>query len=252
MKNPVTGPNDIAYVRSRLAEITPYLQRYALGDFDEVIKIPEEEDEFTELLVGISLMVEDFQELVREQEVTIGKLEEVEQRLDREQELLQALFNGIEDVIYVSDPDSYEILYLNETARKIWGDDVKGKTCYEILQNRTEPCPFCTNELIFGEKKGQVHVWEFQNEVSGSWFRCADKAIPWVDGKLVRFELASDITEEKKMRVDLEENLAELERFNRLAVDREQKMIELKRTINKLSEELNQEKPHDLSFTEKY
>ena len=51
------------YIKKRLAELTPLLQKAAAGDFTEKIKIPEKEDEFTELLVGLSLMMDDLREL---------------------------------------------------------------------------------------------------------------------------------------------------------------------------------------------
>ena len=51
------------YVKKRLAELTPVLQKAAVGDFVGKIKIPEKEDEFSELLVGLSLMMDDLQEL---------------------------------------------------------------------------------------------------------------------------------------------------------------------------------------------
>ena len=54
-----------------------------------------------------------------------------------------------------------------------------------------------------GEYLGRAYAWEFQNEVSKQWYRCADKAIRWTDGRLVRFELASDITPQKKAQDDL-------------------------------------------------
>jgi PAS domain S-box-containing protein len=50
------------YVAGRLAEVSPLLQRYALGDFSESIDIPGEEDEFTELFVAMNLMVDDLRE----------------------------------------------------------------------------------------------------------------------------------------------------------------------------------------------
>ncbi len=117
---------------------------------------------------------------------------------------LNAIINGIDDVIYVADPDSYNLLYVNETARKFWGQDIVGKKCYKVLQNRNEPCSFCTNHIIFNEKPGETHVWEFQNEVTKQWFRCADKAIKWIDGRMVRFELASEITDFKLSQENLE------------------------------------------------
>ena len=52
-------------VSKRLAEITPILQKAAVGDFSEKIKVPEKEDEFSELLVGLSLMLDDLRDLER-------------------------------------------------------------------------------------------------------------------------------------------------------------------------------------------
>jgi PAS domain S-box-containing protein len=41
-------------------------------------------------------------------------------------------------------------------------------------------------------------VWEFCNTINNRWFECRDQAIPWIDGRLVRMEIATDITEQKR------------------------------------------------------
>ncbi len=245
------------YVALRLGMLTPFLQNYAMGDFSEVIEIPEQADEFAELLTRVNLMVEEFQKMLDEREDTITRQLQIEVALRENEEQLLALFDGIDDVIYVSDPDTYELLYVNDVIKKSWGEDALGAICYERLQARQEPCPFCTNHLIFGEYQGKSYVWEFQNEITKDWYRCSDKAIRWSNGKLVRFELASNITEEKIMRQRLEESIAELEHtnsmmenFNRMAVGREQRMIELKRQINELSKRLGEEPPYDIRFAD--
>ena len=51
------------YVKKRLTELTPILQKAAIGDFSEKIEIPEKEDEFSELFTGLSLMLDDLREL---------------------------------------------------------------------------------------------------------------------------------------------------------------------------------------------
>ena len=53
------------YVFSRLNQIVPLLQEYAVGNFSKSIEIPEKGDEFTELLIGLNLMVADIQELIK-------------------------------------------------------------------------------------------------------------------------------------------------------------------------------------------
>jgi len=46
--------------------------------------------------------------------------------------------------------------------KETWGD-YKGKKCYEVLQNRKEPCPFCTNAVL---RRDQYYIWKHHNDVS--------------------------------------------------------------------------------------
>jgi hypothetical protein len=62
---------------------------------------------------------------------------------------------------------------------------------------QAEPCGFCTNEKLFtidGESSG-VYNWESQNSFTGRWYYICDRATRWVDGRIVRLEVAIDITE---------------------------------------------------------
>lgn len=137
-----------------------------------------------------------------------------EAAMDYEKNQIRSLFSGIDDVIYVSDPETYELLYLNDTGRSIWGEDILGKRCHKALQDRDEPCPFCTNHLIMGDYYGRSYVWEFQNEMNKRWYRCSDKAIRWSDGRIVRFEIAGDITWQKEVEQQQEEMTELLLRSN--------------------------------------
>ena len=61
-------------VATQLGKISPLLQRYARGDFSASIEIPAEEDEFTELMVCLTLMGDDIKEMIREKEDTIARM----------------------------------------------------------------------------------------------------------------------------------------------------------------------------------
>lgn len=137
-----------------------------------------------------------------------------EENLTRQHRQVLALLDGIEDVIYVADPHTYELLHVNAAFIHQWGNNVAGKRCYEVLQHRQAPCPFCTNGNIFGDNLGTPYIWEFQNEVTRRWYRCADKAIQWVDGRWVRFEQATDITERKWAEMELERLNTQLSQKN--------------------------------------
>lgn len=48
-------------------------------------------------------------------------------------------------------------------------------------------------------------VWEFQNTVNQRWYQCRDRAIRWFDGRLVRMEIATDITDQKHLENQLKD-----------------------------------------------
>ena len=60
----------------------------------------------------------------------------------------------------------------------------------------------------------------------------------------------TDISLRKRTEAELRQQVDELERFNRAAVDRELAMIELKRQVNALSSELGRAPPFALDFAE--
>ncbi|MBW1896977.1 MAG: PAS domain S-box protein, partial [Deltaproteobacteria bacterium] len=126
-----------------------------------------------------------------------AKGELVEKALERQRQELISIFDSIDEAIYVSDPVSYELLYVNAATKALFGPDVVGRKCYRTFQGLDEPCDFCTNSMIFGENLGNSYVRQFQNRVNGRWYRCIDKAIEWPDGRMVRYEIAIDIHELK-------------------------------------------------------
>ncbi|MGQ9624275.1 MAG: GAF domain-containing protein [Candidatus Bathycorpusculaceae bacterium] len=122
------------------------------------------------------------------------------ENIESEQERFRTLFDGLDEPVYVSDPDTYEILFANKKLREIFGGEILGKKCYKTFQNLEKPCPFCTNKHILRENIGKIHIWEFQNLKNKRWYKCVAQAIPWVEGKFVRFEMAIDITEQRMLK----------------------------------------------------
>jgi|GEM_PF-2428001 len=133
-------------------------------------------------------------------DITERKLAEI--TLETERGQLLSIFDSINEPIYVSDPDTYELLYVNEAFKKLWGDNV-GARCHQVLQGLDQPCGFCTNARIFGANTGEPCIRESQNLVTDRWFRCIDRAIRWPNGRWVRCEMAIDITARKKAEEDL-------------------------------------------------
>ncbi|HWQ68116.1 MAG TPA: PAS domain S-box protein [Methanospirillum sp.] len=111
---------------------------------------------------------------------------------------LFTILDSIDALIYVADMETYDLLYMNRHGRSLFGD-IGGKKCYKTIQKDMDgPCPFCTNPLLIGNL-GPVGVyqWEYQNTLNGRWYDCRDRAIRWTDGRIVRLQIATDITERK-------------------------------------------------------
>jgi PAS domain S-box-containing protein len=67
-------------------------------------------------------------------------------------------------------------------------------------------------------------------------------------GRRQLLECFVDIRDRKRAEEQLQRNVAELERFNMLAVGREEGITELKRQANQMAREAGQAPPDDLSF----
>jgi len=151
---------------------------------------------------------------IREFEKSEIKRKQAEEKLLFEQKQLFPIFDSVDEVIYVVDPDTYELLYFNKAFKSHWKGK-RGDKCYKVLQDRTSPCPFCSNKNIFGKNLGKTYIWEFQNLVNKHWYRCIDKAIKWPNERMVRYEMAIDIPENK----NYEEALKQSEKKYRTLVE---------------------------------
>jgi len=127
-------------------------------------------------------------------------------------ERFRTILDSINSVVYVADMETYELLFLNKFGRNIWGD-FSGKICWQTLQTgQAGPCGFCTNDKLIDENANPTgpFIWEFQNTVDHEWYECRDQAIRWLDGRIVRMEIASNITQRKMAeahKAELEEKL---------------------------------------------
>jgi len=130
---------------------------------------------------------------------------EIKQNTEAALSTITKIFDSIEAIIYVSDMETYELLYTNKKFNNELGyqghENLAGQKCWQVIQkNQTGPCPFCTNPRIIDDNclPTEPYEWEFHNEKTKKFYRIIDKAIEWVDGRIVRLETAYDITAKKK------------------------------------------------------
>lgn len=129
------------------------------------------------------------------------------------------LMDEISELVYISDINTYELYYINEAGKKTFlnGEDfVPHRKCYEVLQGRTSPCPYCTNPMLTKDKD---YTWQFSNPLTGRHYFLKDRLIDW-NGRTARLEVAFDITESEIEKIKLKN-----------ALDAEKMILECIRTL---------------------
>ena len=141
----------------------------------------------------------------------IGTHTDITERKRAEEDLCLAhekmltILDSIDSTVYVADMETYEILFMNRQMITDFGGDKTGSICFKEFRKNTEICDFCTNkQLIDGNGRASgVCTWHDHNPVNGKFYINHDRAIEWTDGRLVRMQIATDITDLKKMEAQL-------------------------------------------------
>lgn len=118
--------------------------------------------------------------------------------------LRKVILDSTDNIIYVSDIDTYEVLYINKSGKKrygIAGDQYKGQKCYQLLQGKDKPCEFCTNQKI--QKDGSCQ-WTRYNKYLDRYYVITDYLIEIRPGYHARLEIASDHTDKEQQRKNLD------------------------------------------------
>ncbi len=93
--------------------------------------------------------------------------------------------------------ETYEILFMNKYMVESFGRDMTGEICWKAFRNEKAPCGHCTNDQLIGPdgRPDDVCVWKDQNPVTGKFYINHDRAIEWTGGRLVRLQIATDISD---------------------------------------------------------
>lgn len=167
-----------------LLDMVNATENIAQGDFRNRLTIASA-DEIGQLSHSFNLMVE--------------SIAEAESALKQSNERLLLIMDSIAADIYVADLDTYEILFINKSLQKNFGSDPTGHSCFSALRGENQPCPHCTNSKLLDDKgnPGLVYTWESTNPLTGISYINYDRAIQWVDGRIVRMQIATDVTKRK-------------------------------------------------------
>lgn len=116
---------------------------------------------------------------------------------------------ALEDGIYIIKKD-YTIEYMNTAMMNLFGDGV-GKKCYEIINRRDVPCPWCNYEHVFNQKETrseEVYIeWVKRN------FKVIEIPVGNRDGTTSKLSIYKDVTHKKEQEARLKSSKEDFRRL---------------------------------------
>ena len=130
-----------------------------------------------------------------------------EEAIRLSQQTMRMVLDNIDEHIFVSDFNTFKILFANKRLKNSIGkDNIEGTECWKIIQaGKHDVCELCPRRQLLDSNNrptGILH-WECHNELLGRYFAYNISAIEWIDGRLVQLETATDITDRKQVEKEL-------------------------------------------------
>lgn len=127
-----------------------------------------------------------------------------ENKLAFEHQQMLSIFDEMNALIYVVDIKTYEILFINQYGKKIYGDVVT-KPCYQTLgRSNNGPCSFCKIAELEKDNDKKIEWNRFRQDINRH-FMCNDSMIQWPDGNQVKLHVAYDISDNITMQNQLKQ-----------------------------------------------
>lgn len=119
-------------------------------------------------------------------------------------EELTRILNQLQMNIYITEPETGEILFMNQKMKDEYGlIHPEGKICWEVLQDgQRERCPFCKVPELLEEPHGEILFrWREESGKLGKVFENYDSLVTW-EGRRVHMQQSYDITSMEKLTED--------------------------------------------------
>ena len=174
------------YISRPLSKLEAAMNKIGKGDMGIKVNI-KRNDEIGQLADTFNQMVEHRKQAEEALCISEGKL--------------GAMLRAIADDIAVIDND-LNVIWTNDAAREIFGDDIVGRKCYEVYHQRNKPCEPYPCPTLQAFQDGNIHQYETQitdKEGKSRYIHCiANVALRDENGKPTGvLEICRDITERK-------------------------------------------------------
>lgn len=118
------------------------------------------------------------------------------QKLEEHNENMTTILNAVDALIYVSDIETQEVIFMNQHATDHW--DIPGpKEYWQTMATKQSNYSNCSSDDNYNnefEKFNKTNLQVIQISKNGRWYQCHSCYISWADGRMVRLDIATDIT----------------------------------------------------------
>ena len=175
----------------------------------------------------------------------ISEKRRAQQALQESEERVKTILDSINTGTIIIDPESRTIVDVNPVAAGLIGlsqDEIIGRSCHNFI------CPKEEKECPILDHLQQVDNAErVLLAADGREIPILKTVVPVrLNGKSQLLESFVDLTHQKEAEAELQQNLQELERFYKMAINREEKMIQLKVEVNSLLQQLGQQEKYTI------
>jgi PAS domain S-box-containing protein len=165
-----------------------------------------------------------------------------EKRLESAAMEWKETFDSLPEGVSIHSED-FNILRSNKALWEILGknkDETLNHKCFEIFHGMKKPRDECI--LAKAKKSGHKETLEYFEPTLNRWLLLVCTPIKEESGQMKRYiHIVQDVTENKKTELEIVAKMEIMEKMNKLSVDRELRMVELKKKIKILEKNLNKQ-----------
>ena len=194
-------------IEEKIKKLLPVFAKAAIGDFSTNVEIPNEEDEFTQLYVGLQIILEVIREKIYEQKKLNEQLKTRGEKSELEKFRDEAILENIGEGLIATDHEG-KVLLFNKTAESLLGvssEEVIGKSLVNIV-----PMEHINGEKVTEEDRPMTQTLRNGKKMSGTFYYIRSDKIKFpagivvtpviLNGSLVgSIEIFRDMTKEKEL-----------------------------------------------------
>jgi len=214
-------------------------------------------DEFNRMAEKLSESYASLEQQVAERtahlEGEIAEREQAEQALRQSERKYRALLENLPQNIFSKDRNCVYVSCNQNFARElgITAGEFAGHTDHDFFPKELADKYRADDRRVMGTGETLVIEERYTRKGQETIVHTVKTPIRDEQGNVIGvLGIFWDIAERKRAEEELRQTLAELERFNRLAIGRELRMIELKREVNEMASKAGIPPPYDLAFAE--